>query len=357
MGVYLHRLRSGRFGHLVLLVAGVLFVAPGVGTSAAQSAASKPASKTSSARSATTSKARPASKRYSRSASRARQRRLAAARARRELAALSKPIFKTDEAGHMVPHVRAAAAIVYDPLTGEVLWEENSQDQRPIASITKLMTALVFLDEDPDLEQLATVDTSDVRAASVTHLIRRERINVRDLLHLMLVSSDNGAARALARISPGGTQAFVARMNEKAVELGLERTQFADPSGLNAGNVSSAYDISRLIALAAHDERIGPTLRQAEYTFRTNRRVATVKSTNKLLGGEVDVQAGKTGFIRLSGYCMASLLRLPQGQNVAVVVLGAGSSAARFMEVRHLFNWLSSGPQGLLAGSTTSGGQ
>jgi serine-type D-Ala-D-Ala endopeptidase (penicillin-binding protein 7) len=288
---------------------------------------------------------------YSASASNARRARLAraraAARARelsrmRQLQEVMTPRYKTDMNGDLVPDVRAAAAIVFNPVTGQVLWEEHAQDKRSIASITKVMTAVVFLEDNPDLAESVTVERSDVYAASTTYLKANERITLENVLHLTLIASDNAAARILARVSHGGTASFVERMNEKAVELGLESTTFTDPSGLNPANVSSAYDLSRLISIAAGDERIAPIMRTANYTVSTNRRTINIHSTNQLVrGGDVEVMGGKTGFITKAGYCLATLLRLPQGNQVAVVVLGARSNPGRFWETRHLFNWLS----------------
>ena len=288
---------------------------------------------------------------YSASSSAARRARLAraraAARAREQarLRALQEamtPRFKTDATGATVPDIRAAAAIIFNPQTGQVLWEENAQDKRSIASITKVMTAIVFLETNPDLTQQVTIERGDVYAASTTYLRRNERITLGNLLHLTLIASDNAAARALARVSYGSTPAFVERMNQKAIDLGLQSTSFADPSGLNPENVSSAYDLSRLISLAAADERIAPIMRTAEFKVSTSRRTITIHNTNRLVtGGEVDVMGGKTGFITKAGYCLATLLRLPQGNQVAVVVLGANSNTGRFWETRHLFNWLS----------------
>ena len=137
------------------------------------------------------------------------------------------------------------------PRTGQVLWEENAQDKRSIASITKVMTAVVFLEDNPDLLAGVTIERGDVYAASTTYLRANERITLDNVLHLTLIASDNAAARALARVSHGGTASFVERMNEKALELGLESTTFADPSGLNPTNISSAYDLSRLITFAS----------------------------------------------------------------------------------------------------------
>jgi serine-type D-Ala-D-Ala endopeptidase (penicillin-binding protein 7) len=305
-------------------------------SSAARKAAAKPAY------SASASKARKARLARARAAARARE----AARVRAAAAALKEamtPRFKTDENGTQVPDVRAAAAIAFNPETGEVVWQENSQEKRSIASITKVMTALVFLEDNPDLSREITIERSDVYAASTTYLRANERVTLDNVLHLALIPSDNGAARALARVSHGGTASFVERMNEKAIELGLESTTFADPSGLNPANVSSAYDLSRLITYASSDERIASIMRMQHYTATTSRRSIRINNTNKLLGGsDVDVMAGKTGFISKAGYCLATLLRLPQSQQtVAVVVLGAKSNTGRFWETRHLFNWLS----------------
>lgn len=305
--------------------------------------AKKPVAKKKPAYSASTAAARRARLARARAAARARE----AARVRAAAAALREamtPRFRTDENGLQIPDLRAEAAIAFNPVTGEVLWEENAQDKRPIASITKVMTAVVFLEDSPDLSQVVTVERSDVYAASTTYLRANERVSLDNLLHLTLIASDNAAARVLARVSHGGTASFVERMNEKAIELGLESTTFADPSGLNPANISSAYDLSRLISFAAADERIAPIMRTPSYQLTVGRRMLKINNTNKLLAGTgVDVMGGKTGFINKAGYCLATLLRLPQSeQTVAVVVLGAKSNTGRFWETRHLFNWLTS---------------
>jgi D-alanyl-D-alanine endopeptidase (penicillin-binding protein 7) len=254
-----------------------------------------------------------------------------------------EPRFRLDESGALVPDVRAEAAIIYDSATGHVLWESNSTNQRSIASITKVMTALVFLEDNPDLSQEITVQRSDVYAASTTYLKANDKITYGELLHLMLIASDNAAARAIARTSHGGTASFVERMNEKAIELGLDATSFSDPSGLNPNNLSSAWDLSHLISFAASDERISSIMRTATYTVTTNRRQIPIHSTNRLvLNGDVEVMGAKTGFISKSGYCLASLLKMPTGNPIAVVVLGARSNNGRFWETRHLFSWLES---------------
>jgi LysM repeat protein len=265
-------------------------------------------------------------------------------------ASLSGLRFRVNERGEQVPDVRAEAAIIYNPATGQVLWEENAQSQRSIASITKIMTAVVFLEGSPDLSAEAVIERADVRRASTTHLRAGYTVSHRNLLHLLLIASDNAAARALARVSPHGKDGFVARMNEKAAELGLTNTQYVEPSGLLSGNVSSAYDMARLLAYAAGDNRISDVMQKQRHDLSVGRRTISIRSTNQLVRtGDIDVLGGKTGFIRRAGYCLATLLRLPEGgPSVVVVVLGARSSASRFLETRQLYSWLASKAQELL---------
>jgi D-alanyl-D-alanine endopeptidase (penicillin-binding protein 7) len=297
---------------------------------------------------------------YSAERSQSRKMKLARGRAiatAREMAETVLPRYKVDASGGLVPDIHAAAAIIYDPDTNEILWEENAQTQRSIASITKVMTATVFLENDPDLSQPVTIARTDVYQASTTHLHANDKVTTDDLLHLLLIASDNAAARALARVSPQGSEGFIRRMNDKAAELGLETTHYADPSGLLSENVSSAYDMARLITHASQDERISSIMRTNEYTvYSGGKRPITFHSTNHLLrGGDVDVRAGKTGFITKAGYCLATVLRLPQStHNVAVVVFGARSNAGRFMESRNLFNWATAKASTLFAAKPTT---
>lgn len=338
------------------LLSGVLAAALACASAAPAEAATRPAAKAP----ATAKKKAPARPKVTRTAARkpaakaatrtttssaARRRAIARARAAaraREARDLATPRFRLDEAGREVPAPRAAAAIIYDPETNEVLFEEHGLELRSIASITKVMTALVALEAFADPAQEVTVSRPDVTRASTTYLRTGYKVTVDELLHLLLIGSDNAAARVLARVSPYGSEGFVARMNEKARELGLTQSHFEDPSGLLSGNVSSAFDIARLIAYAAADERVGSVMRKAEFNFVPGKRNVHVNSTNRFVrSGELDVLGGKTGFISSSGYCLATLVRLPQtGRQVAMVVLGARSNAARFAETRHLFNWL-----------------
>ena len=337
---------------ICLLAAVLAFGAP-VTTATAGQTTAKPAA---AAPAPAVKKPAPKKPAYSAKAARARRAQLARARAAAAAKALREaqtPQFKFDDTGALVPDIRAEAAIIYNPVTGQVLWESHSQDQRSIASITKVMTAVVFLEESPDLSDSVVVQRADMRNASTTYLKSGEKITKEDLLHLLLIASDNAAARVLARSSKHGAEGFIERMNEKAKELGLTSTKYADPSGLLAANLSSAYDMAKLITYVSGDSRIANVMQKQTYSATSGRRKITIHSTNQLVRqGDVDVQAGKTGFISKAGYCLATLLRLPQsGQQVAVVVLGAKSNAGRFWETRHLFNWLSSKAQDLIGGT------
>jgi serine-type D-Ala-D-Ala endopeptidase (penicillin-binding protein 7) len=352
-----HRIRRALTSVLAAVLATAVFVTsaepatrrpaaksrPRSSTPARSSSASTPAA---TKRVASKTPARAGANSRSRTSSASRRRAIARARAAavaREARELATPRFKVDGTGQEVPAPRAAASIIFDPETNQVLFEENAQELRSIASITKVMTSLVFLEALPDLSQVVKIERADVARANTTYLRAGYAVTADDLLHLTLIGSDNAAARVIARVSPYGSDGFIERMNAKALELGLEMTHYEDPSGLLAANVSSASDQARLIAYAAADERIGSIMRKTAYEMTVGRRVVHVNSTNRLVRtGELDVIGGKTGFISSSGYCLATLVRLPQtGRLVSVVVLGARSNAGRFAETKHLFNWLS----------------
>ena len=244
----------------------------------------------------------------------------------RPLREAKEPHFKFDESGALVPDIRAEAAIIYNPRTG------------PGAVGAELAGRTVHRQHhqgddgggragEPGRSRHAEVviQRADVYRASTTYIRAGDRVTKDDLLHLLLIGSDNAAARVLARTSSLGAEGFMQRMNEKAAELGLESTTYVDPAGIFNANVSSAYDMARLISFASGNERMAGDHAHAVVQRSTPAAGRSrVSSTNQLVKtGDVDVQAGKTGFIRQAGYCLATLLRLPQGGGeVAVVVLG-----------------------------------
>ena len=250
--------------------------------------------------------------------------------------------------------VWARNAIVLDPANGDVLYEKNSGASAPCASLTKMMTALVFLERKPDLDRSVEVTPAELTGGGHTQLRRGEHVRLDDLLHMSLMSSDNVATRVLVRESGMPLEDFLARMNRRAVELGLARTRFVEVTGLDERNVSTAADIARLLQAAAENPTIHDITTQRGYDFlsysATNRvRTHHIATTNRLLYGQYEIQGGKTGHISEAGYCLATWIRTDQRDMIAVV-LGAPTNATRFADVVRLVqhtNSMSVAPRGL----------
>ena len=231
--------------------------------------------------------------------------------------------------------VYARNAILLDPLTGEVLFEKNASRSVPIASLSKLMTALVFLEQKPDLDKQVTVNAQELAGAGHTQLRRGEVVPLGELLHMSLMCSDNCATRVIALESGLTPDDFIARMNTKSIELGLTGTRFVEFTGLNEHNVSTAADIARLLHAAANEPLLAEITTTRSYDFHTARRWHTIGNTNRLLYGRYEVLGGKTGFTRPAGYCFATWVRA-QGRDLIAVVLGAPTNATRFADAVRL---------------------
>jgi D-alanyl-D-alanine endopeptidase (penicillin-binding protein 7) len=231
--------------------------------------------------------------------------------------------------------VYARNAILLDPASGEVLFEKNSSRSVPIASLTKLMTALVFLEQRPDLKREVEVTRTEIHGAGQTQLRNGEIVPLGDLLRMSLMNSDNCATRVLARESGLGPADFIARMNLKAVELGLTGTRFVEFTGLDERNVSTASDVARLLHAAANEPLVAEISTTRSHEFRTQRRRHQIGNTNRLLYGRYEVLGGKTGFISEAGYCFATWVRA-QGRELIAVVLGAPTNSTRFADTVRL---------------------
>ena len=231
--------------------------------------------------------------------------------------------------------VYARNAILLDPGTGEVLFEKNSSRSVPIASLTKLMTILVFLEQKPELSRQVEVTPREINGAGQTQLRRGEVVPLGELLRMSLMCSDNCATRVLARESGLPAADFIARMNVKAVELGLTGTRFVEFTGLDERNVSTASDVARLLHAAANEPLIAEISTTRSHEFRTERRRHMIGNTNRLLYGRYEVLGGKTGFIHEAGYCFATWVR-SQGRDLIAVVLGAPTNATRFADTVRL---------------------
>ena len=240
--------------------------------------------------------------------------------------------------------VYARNALIMDPQTDQVLFEKQAGQQVPIASLTKLMSVLVFLEQKPDLRREAAVSYAEIRGGGHTQLRNHEVVALYDLLHMSLMNSDNVATRVLARESGLSADSFVARMNAKAGELGLTATRFAEPTGLDERNVSTATDVAKLLRAAANHYLIREVTTTPTYVFvtelpgrrRTISRTHQIVNTNRLVrSNRYEFNCSKTGFIAESGYCVATWVR-DQGRDLIAVVLGAPTNATRFADLVRL---------------------
>ena len=226
-------------------------------------------------------------------------------------------------------------AFLYDPVNGEILFEKGADRSVPIASITKLMTAMVFLEQNPDLDRLAEVTREDLYGGGKTQLLRREKVKLRDILHMALMCSDNVAARILAREGGLSHEDFLARMNTKAIEIGLTHSRFVEVTGLDARNVSTAADVARLVQASCNVPTIRHICQLRSYDFSTRRRAHYIPNTNRMLYSEYEVKGGKTGYISAAGYCFATWVR-KDDRDLIAVVLNAPTAATRFADVKRM---------------------
>jgi serine-type D-Ala-D-Ala carboxypeptidase (penicillin-binding protein 5/6) len=222
-----------------------------------------------------------------------------------------------------VPSISAAAAIVVDAATGEVLFEKNADDPRAVASTQKLITALVIADEG-DLDGKVTVASSDTRAEPSKLYIKAGEVYRRyDLLRILLVKSMNDVACCLARDNAGSVEAFAARMNQKARELGMTNSHFVNPNGLPApGQYSTARDMAK-VAMAAYRNRIIRglvSLRSTTWRYNDG-RVREFDNTNQVLRRWAVCNGMKTGYTEAAGHCLISSASY-NGRDVISVILG-----------------------------------
>lgn len=278
-------------------------------------------------------------------------RKVAATRKERRSAAYASPtvlrtsfasVSDNDQEGN--PLLQSAAFMVADQATGNVLLEKNSDAVLPIASITKLMTAMVVLDARLNLTEVLTVGQDDVDTlrGSSSHVPVGTELAREDMLRLALMSSENRAASALARHYPGGLHAFVVAMNRKAASLGLRDTRFSDSTGLNSANVSSARDLVKMVSAASRYPLIREFSTTANYVVSLNGRPRQFNNTNALVSSpDWQIGVSKTGFINESGKCLvmqAWLLNKP----MIIVLLDSLGRYTRVADAQRVKRWLES---------------
>ncbi|MFM4671069.1 D-alanyl-D-alanine endopeptidase [Aeromonas media] len=242
--------------------------------------------------------------------------------------------------------LKSGSALVMDINTGKTLYQKNPAQVRPIASLTKLMTALVVLDARQNLNQTLTIDQND--RDNIKHTYSRVRMGTkvtrRDALHLALMSSENRMASALARHYPGGRSAFIRAMNNKARQLGMRNSRFYDSTGLSTRNVSTARDLAKLIAAAYRQ----PLIRQftqdtnKEMRFSTPAYSLMFNNTNPLVKNpDWDVRLSKTGYTDEAGRCLLMRAK-PDRQELAIVLLNSVGKRTPIGDANRIRKWLKS---------------
>ena len=238
----------------------------------------------------------------------------------------------------------AKSIIVKDDATGAVLYRQAEYEERPMASLTKLMSALVILEKAPRWSSSTQVVGDDIID---THMYAGDTHTLDQLWHAALIGSSNKAIYTLADAVGWPRAAFVERMNEKARELGMANTVFVDPTGLDAGNVSTASDLAIIMQEAMRHERIRNALLTKEYSLYSTERGKEhhLWNTNWLLLGWIpselrEIRGGKTGYIPESGYNFVLQTADQAGHALTVVILGAATHEARFTEARDAAEWV-----------------
>jgi serine-type D-Ala-D-Ala endopeptidase (penicillin-binding protein 7) len=240
------------------------------------------------------------------------------------------------------PLIRSSAFVVQDLSTGKVLLEKNADLAQPIASITKLMTAMVVLDANLDMDEILTVTNDDVDRLKGTssHLPVGTRLSREDMLRLALMASENRAASALGRSYPGGLSAFIEAMNRKALALGLHETRFYDSIGLNKNNVASARDLVTMTTAASRYTLIRNFTTTAEHSVKLNGRERSFHNTNALVrNSDWQINLSKTGYINESGKCLVMNAMLAN-RPTAIVLLDSWGRYTRVADANRIRRWV-----------------
>lgn len=237
--------------------------------------------------------------------------------------------------------LRSEIAFVQDLESSTVLYQKNSDAVRPIASITKLMTALVVAESGLPMDEMLEIIDEDVDRVkhSSSRLRVGSKLNRADMMHLALMSSENRAAHALGRSYPGGLPAFVRAMNDKARALGMRNTRFVEPTGLSSNNVASPRDLVKLLTATSQHDRIQQYTTNDQYSVQPVRgRQLVFNNTNRLVkNANWDIQVSKTGFINEAGECLVMLTKI-EDREVAIVLLNSTGRYSRIGDAVRIRN-------------------
>lgn len=240
------------------------------------------------------------------------------------------------------PDVRSNAVLVIDATDSSVLFARHATVAAPIASITKLMTALVVLDAGQPLDEpiIITPADRDLEKGSASRLNVGARLSRGDLLHLALMSSDNRAAHAVGRRYPGGLPKMLTAMNAKARALGMTSAKFVDPTGLSERNVASAADLSRLVIAASRNPTIRKFSTDHEFSVVVGKRRLEFRNSNTLVAkSDWDIELQKTGYTNEAGRCLVMKTRI-DGRSVVIVLLDSFGKYTRVADARRIRRWL-----------------
>ena len=239
--------------------------------------------------------------------------------------------------------LKSSVALVLDQDTNEVLFSKNPQAVLPIASLTKLMTALVVTEANLPLDEMLTVSQDDVdtEKGSRSRLRVGTTLSREEMLHLALMSSENRAAHALGRYYPGGLEAFVEAMNNKAHTLGMGDTHYVEPTGLSSRNQSSARDLATLVKAAFEHQIIREFSTSPEYQVELGNRPAQFRTTNSLVKSPLwEIGLQKTGFINEAGRCLVMQAKLA-GRQLIMVFLDSAGKYSRQGDAERVRRWIS----------------
>ncbi|MEX1032094.1 MAG: D-alanyl-D-alanine endopeptidase [Cellvibrionaceae bacterium] len=246
-------------------------------------------------------------------------------------------------------------AAVFDPASATMLYSKNADVQAPIASITKLMTAMVVLDAQQPLDEMLTIKKlKPISGKNAYSRIRAEsRLSRRDLMQIMLMASENLAAANLAHHFPGGSDAFIAAMNTKAQALGMSQTLFTDASGLSSKNLSTASDIVKMVTAAAQYDTIREFSTASGFTatFENPRYSLHYGNTNRLVHRDSwEIGISKTGYLNDAGRCLVMITQI-DGRDVAMVLLDSFGKLTPIGDAGRIKRWLTTGSSGTVAGA------
>jgi D-alanyl-D-alanine endopeptidase (penicillin-binding protein 7) len=267
----------------------------------------------------------------------------AAGAAKRALATRRAAPLAVAETDDDPPHLRSAVAFVVDQDTDEVLFSKNAQSVQPIASITKLMTALVVMDAAQRLDEVLTISEEDIDTEKGSHsrLSVGTQLTRGEMLHLALMSSENRAAHALGRHYPGGLGAFVDAMNVRAASLGMIDTHYVEPTGLSSRNRSSARDLVLLVKEAHQQPLLRELSTSHEAQVQVGSRALQYRNTNGLVRSpQWEIGLQKTGYIAEAGRCLVMQAQLA-GRKLIMVLLDSAGKYTRIGDAERIRRWLS----------------